>query len=107
MERAASVRETISRSLNANNLGSYMGQAEPVVTALEEREVYLAGEIADAAEENGMARRDTLGVLAEIGMSVPGGGNGTGGDADFTRIEHQLRQIQDELAAARQRRLNR
>lgn len=106
MERAASVRETISRSLSANNLGSYMSQAEPVITALEEREVYLAGEIADAAEENGMARRDTLSVLAEIGMSVPGG-NGTGGDADFTRIEHQLRQIQDELAAARQRRLNR
>lgn len=105
MERAASVRETIGRSLSANNLGSYMSQAEPVITALEEREVYLAGEIADAAEENGMARRDTLSVLAEIGMSVPG--NGTGGDADFTRIEHQLRQIQDELAAARQRRLNR
>lgn len=104
VERAASVRETIRRSLDERGLGSYTREAEPVITALEEREVFLSNEIADVADEAGMPRDEALSTLRQLGMEVPSTNGASGDDDALTRIEHTLATVTDELAELRNRR---
>lgn len=65
-----SIRETVINSLPAE-ARRYTNYAEPVITALEERERTMAEGIIEAAVEDGISRDDVLATIRNVGLTAP------------------------------------
>lgn len=66
-----SINETVQQSLASAGYGAYGQYAQPVVTALVDREQRLVGQIVEYATQQGLSRGDAEGILRGIGMEVP------------------------------------
>jgi len=65
------VRTTVSEALNASGYGQYAQYAEPVVTALVNRERDICGVLIEYATQQGLSRAQAEQALAQAGMAVP------------------------------------
>ena len=65
------VRTTVLDTLNSAGYGSYQQYAEPVITALVNRERDISGVLIEYATQQGMSRENVEQALAQAGMAVP------------------------------------
>jgi hypothetical protein len=67
------VRSTVLETLDRSGYGSYTQYAEPVITALVNRERDICGVLIEYATREGMDRNAIERALAHTGMAVPSG----------------------------------
>jgi hypothetical protein len=68
------VRSTVVDTMRNHGLDGYIGRAEPVITALVNRERDICGVLIEYATQQGLSRQNAAQALAQAGLAVPGGG---------------------------------
>lgn len=65
------INETVEQTMRNRGYGSYMSYAEPVITALVNREQEICGHLIRFGTEQGLAEDQTRDLLRNVGMAVP------------------------------------
>lgn len=65
------INETVEQTLRGAGYGQYMSYAQPVVTALVDREHRIVGELITFARQNGLSEEQARSALSSCGMEVP------------------------------------
>lgn len=97
-----SINDTVTAELRNRGLNAYATQAEPVVTALVQREEGIADEIIEAARSEGINPDQVRTVLTNAGMHVATPTTAAAGTADDD-LERRVAQLEQELSAAKNR----
>ena len=95
-----SIQETVNEAMNRNGMSGYIGQAQPVVRALTEREQGIADTLVRFATEQGLSRADAIAACEEAGLMFSGTPDATPSPDLMTAVEElraQVRQINDSL----------
>jgi|SoiMethySBSTD1v2_1073268.scaffolds.fasta_scaffold08041_10 hypothetical protein len=66
------VRSTITQAMQNYGLSQYVGQAEPVITALVNRERDICGVLIEFATQQGLPRERAEQALQHAGLATPG-----------------------------------
>ena len=69
-ETTQTIEATIEGALRTAGLSSYQRQAQPVITALVEREQGMAEKLVTYAIDNGASEEEVTQMLKDLGMSV-------------------------------------
>lgn len=65
------INDTVDQALTTAGYGQYRSYAQPVVTALVNREEQIVGRLIEFATQNGMAEGDVRDALRGLDMQVP------------------------------------
>lgn len=93
----SSIREVITDGLNRQSLGQYTRHAEPIVSALEDRESAIADSLIEFATENGMSREAAVSAMRNTGLTMKVGSAEGTQDPRLAAIEATLAQMQQTL----------
>jgi hypothetical protein len=66
-----SINETVTQTMTDRGYQSYLSYAQPVVTALVNREQEICGHLIQFATQNGLSEEQARDTLRNIGMEVP------------------------------------
>jgi hypothetical protein len=97
----STIRETIEGRLREAGLSNYARQAEPVVTALEEREADISMRLADYAVDKGLSSNEATELLSSLGMQIRSNGT-TAEDPRIAQMEEQITAMQQTLRELRE-----
>lgn len=65
-----SVRNTVQEAMRTNGLDGYIGQADPVIRALEEREYEIGERLVQYATSQGLSEFDARGAMTSAGLDL-------------------------------------
>jgi hypothetical protein len=101
----ATLRETVTASLQEHGYGSYLHYAQPTVEALEARERAIFTDLMAAGVELGASRQQVADVLIDAGLTEPrltavvSNGATLSGDerTELTSIRHDLSTLMERI----------
>lgn len=98
------IRETVHSAMNENGLSGYRDRANPVISALEDREADCVSALIDFAVDQGLSRDSAEGAMRDAGLMVPSANGTTETDERIDALEQTLRDVQETLASLRSNR---